>query len=441
MNTVAVFVCCLFALAHCHISTDDGDTHNDIRAYYKKLHAKEMELRSTCNECILVASELKNVLDDPTKINRIKIALKLLCDYVGGERAEECRNIVDNFDFVIHQLEPYLDNPEQFCKEIHLCSTTRLPLSSIIVLKAMEFLNRSAHRENLGDMLCDECVFAATEMNSLLRNQRIQQELKAELESVCQILPSYSQQCNEIVEEFFPKFLQFLQKLMSNPQQFCSELKLCQSVQFSLREFASEPILPQPTNSRKLFLLGTSAQLLKTQNGNNVVCVMCISSLDAFKVEINKNRDAISRRLGGRICHVMPNELRSDCIDFSNIYASSILNMTLNQVETERTCKSLGLCTQNAIASFDALSEPFKADTICEACHVLSDFLSFELRQPSLQHEITNDVKTYFCTRLPGDLADECLDTADEYVPSVMMRLADQFSSASFCLETGLCSS
>lgn len=53
------------------------------------------------------------------------------------------------------------------------------------------------------------------------------------------------------------------------------------------------------------------------------------------------------------------------------------------------------------------MTEDARSEATCDACKVVTEFLSYELRQQQLQEEVVNVLKTEICQRLPGDLANQ----------------------------------
>lgn len=422
--------------------------NNDVKTYFNKLSQKNETLSNVCTDCKLVASELKNVLKDPAKLNRLKIVLKLMCDYIGGTQAQECKSIIDNLDFLIHQFEPLLDDPEQFCKELHLCAHPQISMYSKLALKLMKFVVRTANRDTSNnDLLCDECVFAATEMNSMLRSTQVQQELKKELEQICKILSTFEQKCNQAVEQYFPMLLQFMQTLLSNPQKFCAQLQMCHAAvvngigatieTFEITVVPSLDVAEINRARSKLFLF--TAPIIQTSEGHNALCVLCEYGFQSLINRLNNRNPVISREVSTVVCDMLPDDLMDDCKDFADIYASSIFRMLVNEWSPEEICTGMSACTNQSITAIKAMSDIERSSTVCEACRAFSEFVGYELRQPAFQQELIQLVKDNVCSILPGDLRNQCLDTADQYVPMVMQRTADYVGGKRFCLEVEMC--
>lgn len=444
----------LIALVHAAVLAAprlEESPDNSVRAYYKKLDKKNETLSSACNECKLIVSEFKNVIKDPSKLNRLKVVLKLLCDYVGGSEAQDCKNMVDNLDFIVHELEPFMDDPEKFCQEIHLCGK-RSSTYKILVFKAFKFAIRTANSDQpmSNDLLCDECVFATTEVNNMIHSADIQQELKREFEQICKIYPKYKQQCVDLVDEYFGQIIQFLESIVNDPKKFCTKIQMCgrsallsdpdQAVTDSRFSMTRKVKLQRIRQSGPVNRLLMVAPLLQTARGHNVVCIMCQFGLESLIREIKQNNIAISQKISRSVCALLPNDdLQEDCLDFTSIYSSSLLLMLTDEWTPNQLCADMQMCSNETAIILNSMNLEDRASTLCEACHTFSEFISFEFRQQSLQQQITAMVKEEICAVLPGDLSHQCLDTADQYVPMIMQKIADLVVSDTFCQELRMC--
>uniref|UniRef100_A0A915KYY1 Saposin B-type domain-containing protein n=1 Tax=Romanomermis culicivorax TaxID=13658 RepID=A0A915KYY1_ROMCU len=412
---------------------------NSIRAYYRTLDKKNETLSSACNECKLIVSEFKNVIKDPSKLNRLKVVLKLLCDYVGGSEAQDCKNMVDNLDFIVHELEPFMpegcvlqDDPEKFCQEIHLCGK-RSSTYKILVLKAVKFATRTANsdRPMNNDLLCDECVFATTEVNNMIHSADIQQELKREFEQICQIYPKYKQQ--------------------NDPKKFCTKIQMCgksgilrvadQAVtdgRFSMMHKIKLNRIRQSGPVSRLFVV---APLLQTARGHNVVCVICQFGLESLIREIKQNNIAISRKISRSVCNLLPNDdLQQDCLDFASIYSSSLLFMFTDEWTPNQLCADMQMCSNETAAILNSMTSEDRTSTLCEACHTFSEFISFEFRQQGLQQQITAMVKEEICAVLPGDLSHQVgAPFIHGSLPKKLSRHPKSSSEVLFTVELALC--
>jgi saposin len=98
-----------------------------------------------CDYCQTAVQYIEYAIDSDMTSDQIKVGLKKLCEKLGEQTmVETCDGFVDKYyDTIVDDIDNYLDDPEQFCRHLHLCPRG----SDAITL------------EKLIDPIPDECTF------------------------------------------------------------------------------------------------------------------------------------------------------------------------------------------------------------------------------------------------------------------------------------------
>lgn len=147
------------------------------------------------------------------------------------------------------------------------------------------------------------------------------------------------------------------------------------------------------------------------------------------------------------ICGLVPSTMATGCTDFMRIYSRALLQMVLTEYTAPEFCAAVHMCKEDdgeeflcicrtvhcqvsrrfealhriayptiiqfcnlyqikteffIVRKFNQLSANEKSAAVCEACQVLSQYLSFEFQQPDFQQEVVQTLKGA-CGLLPGD--------------------------------------
>uniref|UniRef100_A0A7E4WBA4 Saposin B-type domain-containing protein n=1 Tax=Panagrellus redivivus TaxID=6233 RepID=A0A7E4WBA4_PANRE len=142
------------------------------------------------------------------------------------KHATECRVVVSKLDLFIHELLPYLKDADKICHRFHMCSNSKIDqFHRVGLLYAKKFLGDV---DGSRDLICEECQFAAHELQQVVDNTKTQDDIRRFLSTkVCAKLGQYRGSCDIVVDDFLPDLFQELHSLLQDSKQFCVDLKLC----------------------------------------------------------------------------------------------------------------------------------------------------------------------------------------------------------------------
>jgi hypothetical protein len=415
---------------------------------------EEVQVRNEniCDECKEVAGKIEEILKDKTKLDELKMLLRMACQYAGDYK-QQCLEIVNNLDIVAQELLPLFADPEGFCKEIHLCGeeqVSRYHRLAFIYFK--KYLGQVAGYSN--DVICDECEFAVTELKTLLTDKSLQDEIKAGLHDICGYLGgSTAKECDDLVDEYFPALVQELEQLLNDPKGLCQMLGLCQGNKLAIQSLLlmpanrqGTPKLPSPfqpvIQSVRLESFMRMLSNLQTKQGNNVACLLCEMGLGGL-INYVKDDDTLQQKVANGIqdvvCNkVLPTDYKPGCNDFVGLYLKSVLYMTLEQLDADKICDDLHACTAFDVRTLQTATPQMKSELVCESCELAAEFLKYELGDKTFQDEVVTELKKV-CTVLPQSYNQQCVTLMEFYVPQVLEMLDDQLEPKKACTEVELC--
>uniref|UniRef100_A0A915DAE8 Saposin B-type domain-containing protein n=1 Tax=Ditylenchus dipsaci TaxID=166011 RepID=A0A915DAE8_9BILA len=295
---------------------------------------------SACDECQIIIKRIVAVAKDPTKLGELKALLSLLCRETSYQ--EECRLFVSNIDRFIQELLPYMKDAHATCQKLHICSNTKLQqLHRVGLLYAKKYLNKL---DGANDLICEECEFAAHELQLYVESKSNQEKIKSFLED--EVCAHLGQQlhgpCNEMVEVFLPDLFNELKDMLKDNHQFCQQLALCPSSNTAVVP-SSKTIKKHDSSVGSLNRLVKQITQLSAYKGTlkvNMGCLECRLAMDALLFELQRNSTVhkLAKEIRHTLCPILPNSYHEGCDDFLRLYASTIVYMTFKQFDSQSVC-------------------------------------------------------------------------------------------------------
>jgi len=179
---------------------------------------------------------------------------------------------------------------------------------------------------------------------------------------------------------------------------------------------------------------------MQTREGINAGCLVCQAGFATAIDVLSQDRVAamVTTDVTNFVCALLPDSMRTGCTDFMKIYSRAFLQLILTDFSPSQICSAMGLCKPEDERRIAQLSPNEKSAAVCDACQVLSQYMSFEFQQPDFQQEVVNILKRG-CSVLPGDYELQCDDSLVSYVPTALGFLADYLSRNVLCLTLRMC--
>ncbi|CAL1543582.1 unnamed protein product [Lymnaea stagnalis] len=268
-----------------------------------------------CAICELIMKYLEALVTKNTSVSDIESALDKVCHLLPSTVSSDCVTFVSSYTPGLVSLLSHFP-PDQVCALIKACQLPPLRVQKAVFEKA----SMSEKPSLKGDNLCILCEFIATTLENLLLENETESQLIAALEKMCDVLPSMTDECKSVVDEYGPLVIKLLiQKL--KPSQICSILSLCPSTKTKLA---------LPDSWKKSSFNGCS------------LCQLMMDELELLlkqpfvEVEVEK---ALTLT-----CHQLPSEWRTPCDDLVQMFTPNIVDFIIKGMTPQEFCQFVSLC-------------------------------------------------------------------------------------------------
>jgi saposin len=356
-----------------------------------------------CDSCKQVVSNLDNLLLKHTSKAELDILLKQICSALPDDLHLDCEETVLLNTSLIGQTFLHELQLDQVCINLGLCPTPE-PVEAIPPPKT-------------DGIECSLCKLVIDQVKSKLSDHATQDEIKAALEQVCDLLPYIVQdECTQFIEKYEAQIIQMLLSAFSS-EQICSSLGLCSS-EVKVFEIATQP--PNP---------------------DDIKCELCKSVIGIVKSQLGKNATiAQVKQILGKVCNLVPIVLKSKCRNFVNKYTEQLIQLLLSKLAPKEICTRLGLCKADVeeMLDFEDASPPSRTDSIkCDKCQKLISTIKSRLGPNPTPDEVKNFLATV-CNSVPSIYRSKCRQFISQH-ETELIQLLSNLSPREICQRLGFC--
>ncbi|KAL6260537.1 hypothetical protein P5V15_008060 [Pogonomyrmex californicus] len=411
---------------------------------YPKLEAEKMQLpierlmpfpllqtesvngMKACTLCEYLLHYIQDSLTNPVNEEKVKHFLGEVCTKVPSSIEGECQEFINTYgDAVVAILVQEID-PSQVCPMIHICPSEAL-------LNMWEKIPKDFTLTKVEDKSnCPLCLLAVTQIYDVIKNNRTEANIEAELDKLCNHLPhSLIEQCTDFVKSYSKELVEMLLADLS-PQEVCAYLHLCDPTKDPGPKFnyidKDGEILTNEIPEYPLHIIQPTSIL------DDGVCIICEFAMQYIEKAIGnkKTRDKIETAVHG-VCNHLPKTVAKECNDFVDEYADALISVLSNDISPKEACTVLGLCKVSMEQIQESVSE-------CALCRAIISHIDKILGDRRVDAEIEEAVKKV-CKYLPLDKRDKCNKMVEIYGPSIINMLKDHVDSEKMCSKMALCSS
>jgi len=255
---------------------------------------------------------------------------------------------------------------------------------------------------------CDLCEYVVGIIENYVAANYTDQQIITFLDGWCDVVPQLAQVCDQIVQWGVQDVINFV-KNNENPDQVCTQLKLCTSNQIE---------------QVKIEIVEVS------QSTTCDLCETAINFIESY-VENNATEQQIQRALD-TVCGFIPN-LQATCDQIVQYGLTEIINFIKQDYTPEQICTKIGLCTSAAV---DA---PKPQDTNCDLCTYVVGLVENWLESNDTISTVVARLET-FCSFVPG--FEQVCDQIVEYgVHEFVAYIENNEQPTTVCTQLGLCKS
>ncbi len=194
--------------------------------------------KMSCSVCKYVIKYISTELKVDRTDRTVKFVFGNVCKLVPRSFKQRCNSFIEKHGVkVVASLDKFADE-EKFCQSFGMCDEQEpnakrqkqekvIDSIQMVNLKPAEKLDENKLNSKNDSLQCSLCIYAAQIVDNLLKQNKTQQQVIAELKLVCNLFPSdLRDQCSSFINEYGPYVVQLIAADL-NPQTACAALKLC----------------------------------------------------------------------------------------------------------------------------------------------------------------------------------------------------------------------
>ncbi|XP_058444014.1 uncharacterized protein LOC131425826 isoform X2 [Malaya genurostris] len=404
-----------------------------------------------CTVCEYFMHFVQEALSEPANEDEIKRVVSTSCDRLPKAVAGECRTFVDLYgDAVIALLIQSFD-PREVCPQLRMCPAANDEIEIFAPAQIDVKIDANAGKDK---PTCPLCLFAVTQLEENIKNDRTKENIKQALSKLCSHLsPKLKLECTDFVDTYSSELVEMLVSDFT-PQEICVYLKLCvdQRPDLSLINMEFER---ENRHQMQHFDIETNEIPDITVNGQITVdhqatiatpeCLVCEEMVKAVekRVKNKKSKEQIKEALE-HACDRL-RKYQAKCERYIDQHSDQIVDLIMKQLSPKEICRDLGFCLTKDDdelevdeALLDYVVEPAVAESPkqlvtptesnvqpqqCAICEFVMVKLESELADKKTEKDIENAVRSV-CSKLPNTVTKQCDHLIDQYGQFIIKFLA-----------------
>ncbi|XP_038830900.1 prosaposin-like isoform X1 [Salvelinus namaycush] len=307
----------------------------------KQEPAAAQETGDVCEDCVkFITDTQEEAKRNSTFVNALIEQIQDQCDMLGPGISDLCKQYVSQYaPLIVQQLMSMEQQPKDICAVAGFCSAdvkSSVPMMKLVAAKTipavklfpatkMEAVKPAKNMVRARDSpQCALCEFMMKEMESMLEDEKMEQDVVRAVEKVCSVLPSsLSVQCKDLIEAYGQAIIELLVQ-EADPKTICTVLGLCKDAS---RAFI--PVLDQA----------------KVEAGGFCeVCKVAVQYIDGI-LEQNATEAQIEDAVR-KVCSFVPEAVRSECDQLVEQYEPMLVQLLLQMLDPDFVCMKLGVCPE-----------------------------------------------------------------------------------------------
>ncbi|XP_070772119.1 prosaposin isoform X1 [Enoplosus armatus] len=317
-----------------------------------KQEAPKQQNDDVCQDCIKFLTDAQTeAKENSSFVDSLIENIENQCDLLGPSLSEMCKEYVSQYGVIVVQQLMSMQ-PKDICVHAGFCTAMKrsVPMltlqaaktlaaaktvpaaKSISVLKLFPATKvESATDKSAKPMVhvrdsptCAICEFVMKQLETMLEDQKTEEEVIQAVEKVCTLLPStLSAQCKDLVETYGNAIIELLVQ-QADPKTVCTVLALCND--------ASRAYVPALDQTR--FKAG----------GYCDVCKMAVGYIDGI-LEKNATEAQIEEAVK-KVCSFLPDSLQTECDQLIEQYEPMLVQLLLQMLDPDFVCMKVGACPE-----------------------------------------------------------------------------------------------
>ncbi|XP_045534753.1 prosaposin [Papilio machaon] len=415
----------------------------DAQLPIERMYVAAPQNKAACSFCQYFLHYLQVELSDVNNEDTIKDAVEKACDKLPDSVNGECKQFVTEYGPAVIALLVQEIDPASVCPALGLCPQT-------------EEVRRVAINSDKSN--CPLCLFAVEQLETMLKSNRSEENIRHALDSLCNHLSAKLRtECVDFVDTYTNQLVEMLAADM-NSTEICVFLKLCEDkvhdplkITQSIDKYHEQPSARGDRNNfrgRSMLpkeMLETDGDLMTneipdhTVNGRpkkvqqKSVCVICEFVMKEIDDQIkDKHNDDEIKKIVHGVCKRMPKSVRGECDQFVDKYSDLVISLLAQELDPSEVCQELKLCDPTGIRAVK------EAILDCAVCETVVMAVRKVLSNDKIDHDIVHVVEKS-CALLPAKYHDRCHTLMEVYGDSII-HLIEDIGTKGVCEKIGLCS-
>nr|XP_046213618.1 prosaposin-like isoform X6 [Oncorhynchus gorbuscha] len=299
------------------------------------------ESGDVCEDCVkFITDTQEEAKSNSTFVNTLIEQIQDQCDLLGPGISDLCKQYVSQYaPLIVQQLMSMEQQPKDVCTFAGFCSAdvkSSVPMMKLVAAKTipavkllpatkMEAVKPATNMVRARDSpQCAMCEFMMKELESMLQDEKTEQDVVRAVEKVCAVLPSsLSVQCKDLIEAYGQAIIELLVQ-EADPKTICTVLGLCKD--------ASRAFIPVLNMARV------------EAGGFCEVCKVAVQYIDGI-LEQNATEAQIEDAVR-KVCSFVPETVRSECDQLVEQYEPMLVQLLLQMLDPDFVCMKLGVCSE-----------------------------------------------------------------------------------------------
>ncbi|XP_026165015.1 prosaposin isoform X1 [Mastacembelus armatus] len=304
---------------------------------------------AVCQDCIKFITDAQaEAKANSSFIDSLIQNFEKQCELLPPGISDMCKQYVGQYGTVfILQLMSMEQQPKEICDEAGFCTAAMKKSVPMLKLQAAKTAPaaktvpalklfpatkvKSANDKSAKPMVrvqdspqCAICEFVMKQLESMLEDQKTEEEVIQAVEKVCTLLPSsLNAQCKDLIETYGQAIIELLVQEV-DPKTVCTMLALCND--------ASRAYVSALDQTR--FKVG----------GYCEVCKMAVSYIDSI-LEKNATEAEIEEAVK-KVCSFLPDAFQTQCDQMIAQYEPMLVQLLLQMLDPDFVCMKLGACPE-----------------------------------------------------------------------------------------------
>jgi len=272
-----------------------------------------------CSLCHLIVTYVEEFVAKNATTSVIIRELEDLCKVLPSGFRPDCDTIVQQYAPKLIQWVIKKENPDQFCSNVHLCTSTVVPkIEQDVKISeddSEDEENTEVHDEQ--SVTCAICQTVILYVEKWVQENSTETAIVDRLQTYCSALGSASPECKSLVATYLPQMITHVLN-REDPLTFCSQIRICTTRSYMKRNQNNQ------------------------QQGACEICQMIVTYVEQLVAQNTTVNKIVSKV--EEVCALLPGAVAPICDQIAKDYVPQLVQWIINKENPQAFCAHFGLC-------------------------------------------------------------------------------------------------